>query len=629
MTTSYCNKILWVNLSTGEFREEDTLKYREWIGGRGLGAYLLSKIPALYESNIALQPIVIAAGPFTGTSIPLGTRTAVTARNIQNGGFCYSNVGGDFGSRLRMNGYDAIVIEGTSRRPVYLLFRDSGPALLPADLLWGLNINAFRESLMEIHRETELSFIGIGRSGEKGSEISCLMVDEAHAAGWGGSGAIFGAKNLKAIVVIKGEPLKVFNPTGFAKKVKEIEWRIKGSEAGAGLFRGGTHGMAGAGGYTGLVPTAVKNLQDEFLSAEESKPMREETFRQWESERVGCYECLIHCLHRYEMNSKRFGKLVGEGMHANSARGFGSNVGVNESDVLFKLHILTNDYGLDVDGVVAALGFALECADNGILDRNQPGGVKLNWGDGESLVKLVEQIGERQGLGELLSKGAAIAAKTIGKGSERYAVTVKGIGINEQGLRSHRAWTLAVMTSTRGGGHLGGAPQTENRRVSVEVGEKLFGVPTAGNPLAYEGKGKLVAYTEGYKAAIDSLGLCYFVYGWYEVSLGNPDEIAELLNLATGYELSGEELLKQGLRTHALERWLSYKLAGFNRKDDTLPQRFFDTVVSGGPYAGACLDHKEVERMLDEYYKTLDWDLETGLPSEAKLRELGLGYLLN
>jgi aldehyde:ferredoxin oxidoreductase len=203
-------------------------------------------------------------------------------------------------------------------------------------------------------------------------------------------------------------------------------------------------------------------------------------------------------------------------------------------------------------------------------------------------------------------------------------MTVKRVGINEQGLRSHRAWALGAMTSTRGGGHLGGSPQTENRRISPEVGQRIFKNPHAGDPGAYRGKGEIVAWTEGLKCIVDSLGLCYFVYGWYDLSLGNPQELAELLHLATGSQMTGDELHRWGLQCHTLERYFSYLHGGYTRQDDRLPERFFESAVSDGPYQGAHLDHDQVDRMLDEYYAYLGWDKQTGLPSEKTLKGLGL-----
>jgi aldehyde:ferredoxin oxidoreductase len=629
MTLGYAGKILWVDLTHREFREEPTEGYLEWIGGRGLGSFLLFKhqeqsTGRKRDDSPEGEFIVVATGPLVATGLPLGTRTAVTARNRLSGGISYSNVGGDFGNRLKMAGYDAVVLHGASQAPVYLLLRDSKAQLIDASALSGLKISELRQALYEVYNSSSLGFLGIGPAGERQVAISCLIADRAHAAGWGGSGAIFGAKQLKAIVAIGEQAVPVFDEKRVKGKIRQLNWRINSSEAAAGLIRGGTHGMAGAGGFSRSVPTALRNLQDEYLSPEESAPIREETFKDWEIDRTGCLGCGVRCLHLYKMESPKYGGLTSEGMHANSVRGLASNWGVNDPEDLLMAHNLCNEYGLDVDGVSAAIAFAMECAEQGIIAKGQGEGVHLGWGNGRSAVELVRQIGEGVGLGKLLGRGVSEAAQDIGDDSQRLAMTVKKVGINEQGLRSHRAWALGVITSTRGGGHLGGSPQTENRRISPQVGQRIFKNRDAGNPGAYRGKGKIVAWTEGLKCVIDSLGLCYFVYGWYDLSMGNPDELAELLYLVTGIEMTGDELHGWGLRCHTLERHFSYIHGGYSRKDDILPERFFESGISGGPYADAHLDHDQVERMLDEYYAYLGWDIETGLPTEETLKGLGL-----
>jgi len=628
MSYGYAGKILWIDLNTGKSYDEPTEKYTDWIGGRSLGSYLLSQQLDLLESEPSNQPIIIATGPLVAIGIPLGTRTAVSARNQVSGGFCYSNVGGDFGTCLKMAGYDALVIHGASSRPVYVLLHNDKCLIHPADEIWGMTITPMQEYLHKKYGKTNLSFIGIGLAGEHGSNISCLMVDQAHAAGWGGSGMLFGIKKLKAIVAQGSKAVSAFDIVGLKSKARQLEWRLGASEAIAAIRRGGTHGIAGAGGFSRMVPTAVRNLQDEFLPDEELSPIREEAFHRWKKKHTGCVGCSISCLHYYTLENKRYGTLNVEGMHANSVRGLGTNLGVNDPIDLIKLHHTVNEYGLDVDGVSAAIAFALECADHGILDRHQPGDITLEWGNGPCIVALIEQIACQNGLGKLLSEGVYDAAHKIGRGSEQYAMTTKRVGINEQGLRSNRSWALGIMTSTRGGGHLGGATQAENKRYSLEVGTSLFGNPNAGDPYSYKGKGKMVAWTEGLKAIIDSLGLCYLAYGWNEPSLGNMDELADILYLATGVRMTGDGLHRQGIRTHTLERYLSYRLGGFTRKDDRLPDRIYDTAVSSGLYEGAHLDREKVNQALEEYYDSLGWNPDTGLPSVDLMKQMGIAYLI-
>lgn len=628
MSFGYAGSVLWVDLDTLSIYTEPTDKYHHWIGGRGLGAFLLSQIPELESENRGDQPLVVSAGPLVATGIPLGVRTSVASRSQISGGVVYSNVGGDFGTRLKMAGYDAVVVQGKSTKPVCLLLKDSTAALRSAKDLWGLKTSELQRRLFERYANQNLSFIGIGPAGERGAAIACLMVDQAHAAGWGGSGAIFGAKGLKAIVAVGEKELPVFDTEGLQKKSGELIWRMNNSEALMTLARLGTHGMVAAGGHHGKVPTSVKNLQDGYITPEENAPLRESVYRKWETARTGCPGCGIRCLHKYSLHSNRLGEIDAEGMHANSVRGMGSNLGVDNAEDVLMMHYLCNEYGLDVDGVSAAVAFALECAQKGLLEISQPGGVQLEWGDGSSLVELVNQIGERQGLGELLGEGAYAAAQQIGQGSQQFAMTTKRVGINEGSMRSHIAWALGIITSTRGGGHLGGSPQTENRRISPETGQRLFGNPDAGVPGSYDGKGELVAWTEGLKAIIDCLGLCYFAYGWYDLSFGNVDELADLLYLATGIRLNGNELLQRGLQIHTLERYLTYRLAGYTRKDDAAPDRLYDVPVSEGPYKGAHLDRASIERELDAYYAYLGWDIESGVPTVENLRSMGLGFLI-
>lgn len=629
MAFGYTGKVLWVNLDDWSIHEEPTEKYTQWIGGRGLGVFMLSQIPELESEDRRDQPLVVSTGPLVATGIPLGVRTSVASRSQVSGGLFYSNVGGDFGTRLKMAGYDVVVVEGKSRTPVYLLLKDSVADLLPAENIWGLKTTDLQQAFFNCYGDKNLSFIGIGPAGELGAAIACLMVDQAHAAGWGGSGAILGAKGLKAIVAVGNRELPIFDRSGFQKKSGELIWRMNNSDALMTLTRLGTHGMVAAGGHNGKVPTSVKNLQDEYLSLEENAPLREGVYRQWETARTGCPGCGIRCLHKYSKHSLRHGEINAEGMHANSVRGLGSNLGVQNPEDVLMIHYLCNEYGLDVDGVSAAMAFAIECAENGLIESSHPGGVRLKWGDGASLVELVKQIGERKGLGTLLGEGAYVAAQQIGQGSESYAMTTKRVGINEGSMRSHIAWAIGIITSTRGGGHLGGSSQAENRRISAETGQRLFGNSDAGVPNSYHGKGELVAWTEGLKAVIDCLGLCYFAYGWYDLSFGNPDELAELLFLATGTQISGTELHQRGLQIHTLERYLTYRLAGYSRQDDVLPKRLYDKPVSDGPYIGAHLDRALVERELDAYYAYLGWDVESGLPTIENLRSMGMESLID
>lgn len=311
-------------------------------------------------------------------------------------------------------------------------------------------------------------------------------------------------------------------------------------------------------------------------------------------------------------------------MHANSVRGFGSNWDITDPLIVLKIHSICSEYGLNVDGVSAAVAWAMECFEEGLLTEKDTGGIKLCFGDGESALQVVEQIAAGVGFGALLEKGVAEAARITGRGTEKHAVTIKGTGINEQGLHTHLAWALGIAVSTRGGGHLGGSPQTENRRISREIGQRLFGVADAGVPEAWQGKGKLVAWYEGYKSLVDMLGLCYFSYGWYNIDMADPDDLAELYYYASGLDCDGDELLQAGRRNHLREKYFNMIHTDFSRKDDTLPERVMKIPVSGGEYKGRLIKREYLEKMLDEYYLSLGWDPATGLPGKELLKSEGI-----
>jgi aldehyde:ferredoxin oxidoreductase len=622
MEIKITGKIIKVDLSSGTVLEEPTQNYTPLLGGRALGSWLVSKpFDDLKKPDPKDQPIAIAAGALTGTNIPLATRTTIVGRNLISGGFFYSNVGGNFGFQMRRAGYDAILIQGASPSPVCLLLKDGTASLIPAGDLWGLKLSDLQR---EVHKRygQQSSHLAIGPAGEALVKISCLLADRAHAAGWGGSGAIFGAKKLKAVIAVGSKLVPVADPATFALQVEAYKEKVSSSFAMNEMKTGGTHRTAGAGGVSGLVPTAVRNINDEFMAPEVSLPIREESIKHLEVGRAGCKGCQVNCLHVYHVETEDQGQLEIEGMHANSVRGFGSNLEVLDARSVLLMHYYSNEYGMDVDGVSSSLAFALECAEHGLLEKDQPGGIHLEWGDGASLVKLTEQIAKREHLGNLLAEGVYRVAQVIGDGSEQYAMMTKRIGINEQGIRSHRGWALGIITSTRGGGHLGGSIQTENRRLSPEDGLRLTGNAKAGVPSSYEGKGKLVAESDIRKVVVDSLGLCYFAYGWYDLSIANLEDLAGMYTSVTGDRKTGEDLRKLGLYIHSLERSLMHQLGGFDRKDDTVPNRFFDNPISSGPVAGEKLDRKEVQKALDEYYETLGWDIASGLPTPDLLEDL-------
>jgi aldehyde:ferredoxin oxidoreductase len=464
----------------------------------------------------------------------------------------------------------------------------------------------------------------IGPAGENLVKFACIIVDDGRAAGFSGCGAVMGSKNLKAIAVRGSKKIPVAQPALLKETVADIRKRIDSSAAIEKMRQGGTHYLAAAGGLDHSGPQGTRNLQDEFWSKEKSKNVKEPAFKPWEIKRLGCFNCPVHCSHLYEIpDGENKGKHV-EGIQANTVRAFSSNLDIDDPQVVLNANFLCNDLGLDVDGTGAALGWAFECFEKGLIAEQDTDGFRLNWGNGEAALALIKKMALRQGFGDLLAEGVSAAAKRLGRKSEEYAMHIKGAPVNESCMRTHKAWALGVVTSTRGAGHLRGAPNTEQKIIPPERSQELWGVPNADDPGSYEGKAKLVTWFEAFKAAVDAFGLCYFTTYWRDVHLIGPKDLCDLLYGATGRKIQEDELLGIGEKIINIEKAFNTLHAGFSRKDDHPPYRLQRSSVSQGLFKGAYLNEENWETMLSEYYDQHRWDKVTGWQTEACLDALRL-----
>jgi len=618
-----------VDLTSRRVESYDSRDFYDWLGGRGFGVNILLKeigreVEPLSEGN----KLVFATGCFTGTSLPGAVRTELLTKNVLNNGISYSSGGGGFAIALKTAGFDALVIEGKSDSPVYLYVHDGVIDIKDASKVWGKTTWDTEDAIKEELGDAGVSVASIGPAGENQVKIACVILDKSHALAWGGSGTVMGYKNLKAVAARGGfRPVVSADDVRFGSVVDHYRWILLSGNASALLKMMGTHGMSGAGGWNGKVPVAVRNLQDEYWEPEKLANIKEESFKKYEVKRVGCPQCPLKCTHLYEMQDGAE-VLFGEGMHANSVRGLGTNWEVDNPLAIFKAHLLCNKLGLDVDGTSSAVAWAIECFEKGKIGEDETQGLMLRWGNHEHLVKMVEDIAWRRGFGAVLADGVYRAAQAVGNGTEEFAMSVKKVGINEQSLRSHKAWALGIATSTRGGGHLCGSPQTERRGTLPPNTGWLFNDEGLGDPGSYSGKGRLVAWYETYKAIVDSVGSCYFCAGWYEVSLAHLGFFVELYNAFTGEEITKEEMWRIGERIINYEKAFNTVCAGFSRGDDFLPRRVTDMPVSAGPYQGERVELDKFNSMLDEYYIAHGWDPVTGKQTKDSLLRLGLDELV-
>ena len=625
-SSGWAGRLLRVDLTEMRCEIEPIAPYLSFLGGRGLSDWILfEESPHEIQPTEAQSVIALGAGPLVGTLAPGASRLNVSSKSVLTHGISTANVGGHFGAELKYAGFDQIVIRGKAPYPVYLWVQDGRAEIRSARGLWGKTTWGTEEAVRKELRDEKVKVACIGPAGENLCVHACLIVDKARAAGWGGCGAVFGSKNLKAIAVRGTMPLNVFSPEEFWSYTLKLRERISRSQASQVLYRYGTHGAYGVGGPFGATPQGVRNHQDEYWPAEKGMNLREIVFREkWEIGRTACLGCPISCTHLYKFPVKNGGALLVEGVHTNTVRGLGSNLDITDPEAILLGQALINQLGLNTDGVASVIGWAFEAYERGLLTPEDTDGLELSWGNAQAMLALLEQIAYRKGLGDLLARGVKEASRILGRGSEAFAMHTKGQEMNEQTVRSHKGWALGIFTSTRGSGHLNGASLIERLGMEPERAKALFGTEDVARPESYEGKGKATAWFESFKSVVDSLGICYYMTLWIDLELIGLEDMAVLLESATGKTIEAQELLTIGERIYNIEKAFNTLHAGLTRKDDVGPKRFYETPISAGPFAGASLDLQKYNNMLDEYYLAHGWDLASGWQTSSCLDRLGL-----
>lgn len=613
-------KTLFVDLTAQRFRTEEIASEPAFLGGRGVNQRLLFDLqPEGGDAFDPENPLILGAGPLVGTLVPGACRLSVDFRNLVTGGVGSANLGGHFAAELKFAGYDHVVIQGRSQRPVYLYITDGGVFFRDAGDVWGLDTWETENRIKRLENDPRLKSICIGPAGEKQVRFACIVGDRGRAAGYGGAGALLGGKRLKAVAVRGHRPLTVARPQALLEELRRFNREVIEQSRFVRIHRQG--GTLNAYLLPGAKrPHAVRNMSRAFWEDETIGKVHRTVFDAgYLLRRHACMACPIYCSGIY-----RIEELACEGLQANSWRAFASNLDITDPARVMRLHALTNRFGLDGDHTSAALAWAVECFQEGIIDSRDTGGLLLTWGDGRTMETLLEQIVERTGFGEVLADGVSEAARRVGRGSERLAVLSHGNALMEAAMRSHKAWALGIVTSTKGGGHLRGAPAVEAQRITPEQSRQWFGIGDVQDPAAYENKAELVTWYENYKGVVDMMGLCYLPSMWMELGLFAPADIARFYGMVTGSERAAEDLLGIGARLQALESAFNLLHAGFGRADDQPPAKLIETPVAEGPFGGQRLDPDRWQEMLDAYYRLHGCDPATGWLTREHLVGLGL-----
>jgi aldehyde:ferredoxin oxidoreductase len=613
VTKGYAGRFLRVDLTKGlcsDFTIEEAIR-RKFIGGSALGAWLyLKDFPLGADPYAPESPLMVMAGPMVASGFPGTSRFAVCAKSPLTGIWGESACGGTFGPELKKAGYDGIVIVGRSAAPVMLSIVDGRASLIEAADLWGEDTYETTDRLKSI--DPAVKVLAIGPAGENLVRFAAIGNDKGHFVGRTGLGAVMGAKRLKAISVRGTGKLDKADETRFRSIQKEALLEVKESALAGSLHAMGSDANMDIGMISGDVPIRNWSVGEDFdLAAALSGPTLSETYL---TRSHACSNCPVACKRVVKVPDGPFRTEEAPGPEYETCGTFGTMIMNRDLAGVIKANELCNRYGMDTISCGAAIAWAMELFEKGILTPQMTDGLDLSWGNIAAVLLLLPRIARREGLGALLAEGSLRAAQRVGGEAVDAVVHVKGLELPMHDPRGFHGMGLAYMMSNRGGCHL------QHSVLATEQGmaswPQLFPMKDDYRGTTSEGKAELVFHAENYGILGNSLSICHYLTDCLK-----PETIRDAFNAITGFDYSFGDLMACGARDWTLKRGIN-NLLGVRAKDDALPKRIL-TPLKEGAGAGSVPD---VERLKREYYALRGLD-ERGIPREDKLKELGLDEL--
>jgi aldehyde:ferredoxin oxidoreductase len=613
----YMGKILRVDLSSSKILEEalseDTCKM--FLGGSGLGTkYLFDEVPKGADPLGPANALIFMTGPLTGTESPSAGRYSIVFKSPLTGFWGEANSGGNWGVHLKSSGFDGVIFKGISPRPVYLVIDDGKAELRDANNIWGKSVSETTRLLQEQLGE-DFNVACIGIAGENLVRYASVINDVHRAAGRCGVGAVMGSKCLKAIAARGTQEIRVANKDVFSKISKEnydlvneslmkVTFETYGTAAATDLVnvRGG---FPTRNWQTGVFPDIEKisgiTLESTLLV-----------------DRKHCYACPISCCRVSVVKSGPYA-CKGEGPEYETIGAFGGMCAIENLEAVTLAHNLCDEYGLDVISTGSTVAFAIECYEKGILTKADTGGLELKFGDPDAVIQLIHKIAKREGFGGLLAEGTKKMAQKLGKGTDKFAINVKGLELPAYDPRAAKVCGLAFATANRGGDHMTAfveMPTFVDIPVLVVENSRIED-PLVENPAEAE----VVKDLEDALTVFDAVGTCKFM----GMALAAEDWVDMLAN-CVGWKFDVSDFRKAGERIYNLARAFNIR-EGLIRADDSLPKRLVEEPLPEGAAEGQRVE--KLDQLLDAYYEFRSWDKKTGKPTPEKLKELGLGDIID
>ena len=602
-------RLLKVDLTRREVSEfEPPEEYvSDFFGGSGLAFRLVADGDLDVDPLGPENPLYMMSGLLTGTAVPTACKGSLVARSPQSGLWTESTVGGFWPKALRWAGYGGLVITGRAENPTYLYLDDGELEFGDAGELWGEDTFETTARLAgELGDDVEVACIG--PAGENGVRFASVMIGgkDARAAGRTGMGAVMGSKNLKAIAVRGSNRPIPADAEAMSALNRETIPVIKERAEALGQF--GTPGSMQAVEFSGDLP--IKNWYqgnwEEGARAISGQRMAAEMLE----EHYACFACPIRCGKELRVTRGEFAGTVSHGPEYETCAAFGSMVLNDDLEVLIEANDLANRLGLDTISTGAAIAFAMECSEKGIIEEDLP------WGSPDALLGLIGDIAHRRGLGDTLSAGTLAAAAKLGPLAEEYVMQTKGLEVAYHDPRAFTSMAVSYATSARGACHLEGL--TYYVEGGAFPGSKL-GLEDEWDRASSDDKALLAMRMQDYLGTLNALGICKFILRGHV----GPREMAGWVAAYRGEEFDHDDIMATGERIFNLKRLINARL-GVSRKDDTLSPRL---LAHPRPTGGAKGVLPHLGKMLNEYYEARGWT-EEGIPGETTLDRLGLMEVL-
>jgi aldehyde:ferredoxin oxidoreductase len=603
----YGGSILRVDLATGNIYKKPTpVKLaQDFIGGRGFGAYYLFKeVPQGADPLGPENKLFISSGPLSGLMIPGAGKCDFTTKSPLTGGYASASMGGHFTAEMKYAGIDSIILEGISSKPVYLLIDNETIELRDASNYWGKGTIAVEKELKEkFGEEYQVALIGPG--GENLVPYACINHDFGRQAGRGGVGTVMGAKKLKAIVIHGTRSIPVADVKAYRTAGRALYKACKEADFLSEWTRYGTTVVTSWCDEVGALPT--RNFS--AGSYEDGKNLYGPVMR----EKIvitdkGCFGCPSPC-GKYS-RSKKYGSYV-EGPEYETIGLMGSNLGISDIEAVAHANLLADDLGIDSISTGNAIGWAMECYEKGIFNKSDTDGLDLKFGNIEATFEMISKIARKEGLGVLLAEGVKKASKKVGKGSEKFAIHVKGMEQSAYATHNATAMLLAYMTCDVGAHH--------NRSWAITYDLQV------GRDLVVPEKVARVIWLQNFRPMFDVLGGCRLQ--WVELGI-DRDLYVPALEAITGIHRTWDDLEKVGERIWNLTRlFWARENPGFDRQWDLPAPRFYEDAPRSGATKGQITKFEDVNTLLDMYYEQRGWT-NNGLPSPEKLKLMNLTEFL-